>query len=146
MRRTFLTKNSSSLSPDASEKGWEVASEYQRRDPTVNSDDDKRSKTPVRLIGEKESVLALSEIICSLPVSPLPNVIPSYGSVVPPFHPTASPSGFNPQNLFGAVNWSKSLRGSREGSCFNCRNFGHFRNQCPVLQAQFSANQPNKRS
>ena len=53
--------------------------------------------------------------------------------------------GSNFSNPFGAVNWPKAHRGSRVGSCFACGSFGRFRNQCPVLQAQFSASQPGKR-
>ena len=54
--------------------------------------------------------------------------------------------GSNFSNPFGAVNWPKAHRGSRVGSCFACGSFGHFRNQCPVLQTQFSASQPGKRT
>ena len=53
--------------------------------------------------------------------------------------------GSNFSNPFGAVNWPKAHRGSRIGSCFACGSFGHFKNPCPVLQAQFSASQPKKR-
>ena len=52
--------------------------------------------------------------------------------------------GSNFPNPFGAVNWPKAHRGSRAGRCFACGSFGHFRKQCSVLQAQFSASQPGE--
>ena len=54
--------------------------------------------------------------------------------------------GSNFSNPFDAVNWPKAHRAARVGSCFACGSFGHFRNQCPVLQTQFSASQPGKRT
>ena len=54
--------------------------------------------------------------------------------------------GSNFSNPFGAVNWPKAHRGLRVVSCFACGSFGHFRNQCSILQAQFSASQPEKRT
>ena len=147
-------RNKLILIADASEEGWEVVNEYQRRDLADDSDDDKRIRQAETRASQKRRRALLAKKTSSSrpprsstpPVSSLPCVVSGYGTPAPPSYPAVSLPGSNFSNPFGALNWPKAHRGSRVGSCFACGSFGHFRNQCPVLQAQFSASQPGKRT
>ena len=147
-------RNKLILIADSSEEGWEVVNEYQRRDLADDSDDDKRIRQAEVRASQKRRRAQLAKKSSSLrpqkpstpPVPSLPYVVSGYGTPVSPSYPAVSLPGSNFSNPFGAVNWPKAHRGSRVGSCFACGSFGHFRNQCPVLQAQFSASQPGKRT
>ena len=118
-----------------------------------DSDDDKRirqaearaSQKRRRAQAKKSSSFRLQKP-STPPVSSLPYVVSGYGTPASPSYPAVSLPGSNFSNPFGAVNWPKAHRGSRDGSCFACGSFGHFRNRCPFLQAQFSASQPGKRT
>ena len=147
-------RNKLILIADSSEEGWEVVNEYQRRDLADDSDDDKRIRQAEVRASQKRRRAQLAKKSSSLrpqkpstpPVPSLPYVVSGYGTPVSPSYPAVSLPGSNFSNPFGAVNWPKAHRGSRVGSCFACGSFGHFRNQCPVLQAQFSVSQPGKRT
>ena len=142
------------LIADSSEERWEVANEYQCRDLADDSDDDKRIRqAEVRASQKRRRAQLARKSLCFRPQKPatppvpsLPYVVSGYGTPVSPSYPTISLPGSNFSNPFGAVNWLKAHRGSRVGSCFACGSFGHFRNQCPALQAQLSASQPGKRT
>lgn len=147
-------RNKLILIADSSEEGWEVVNEYQRRDLADDSDDDKRIRQAEVRASQKRRHAQLakkSSSFCpqkpSTPLVPsLPYVVSGYGTPVSPSYPAMSLPGSNFFNPFGAVHWRKAHRGSRVGSCFACCRFGHFRNQCPVLQVQLSASQPGKRT
>ena len=140
-------RNKVILIADSSEDGWEVVNEYQRRDLADDSDDDKSIRQAEARASQKRRRAQLAKKSSSFrpqkpstpPVSSLPYVFSGYGTPASPPYPAVSLPGPNFSNPFGAVNWPKVHGGSRVGSCFACGSFGHFRNQCPVLQAQFSA-------
>ena len=144
-------RNKLILIADASDQGWEVVKEYQRRDPADDSDDDKSIRQAEarafqkrrRAQSAKKSPYS-SQRSSNLTYPSLPYVTPAYSSPAPLFQPSLSPA-FN-RNPFNATNWPKASRGSRGGSCFGCGRFGHYRNQCPDLIAQLSVNLPSKRS
>ena len=147
-------RNKLILIADSSEEGWEVVNEYQRRDLADDSDDDKRIRQAEVRTSQKRRRAQLAKKSSSLrpqkpstpPVPSLSYVVSGYGTPVSPSYPAVSLPGSNFSNPFGAVNWPKAHRGSRVGSCLAWGSFGHFRNQGPVLQAQFSASQPGKRT
>jgi hypothetical protein len=138
-------RNKLILIADSAEEGWEVVNEYQRRHLADNSDDDKRIRQAETRASQKRR--------CTQSQKKRPNF--SQGSSYPLFssalrasspvallQPSVFPTAF--QNPYTG-SWPKASRGLRGGSCFACGKFGHFRSQCPVLNHQSSANQPNKR-
>ena len=140
-------RNKLILITDSSNQGWEVVNEYQRRDPADDSDDDKRIKQAEsrafqkrrRAQSTKKSSYS-SQWSSNLAFPSLSYVMPAYSSPAPLFQPLLSPA-FS-RNSFNTTNWPNS----RGGSCFGCGRFGHYRNQCPDLNAQLSVNLPSKRS
>ena len=147
-------RNKLILIADSSEEGWKVVNEYQGWDLADDNDDDKRIRqAEVRASQKRRRAQSARKSSSFRPqkssnplVSLLPYVVSGYGTPVSPSYPAVSLPGSNFSNPFGAANWPKAHRGSRVGSCFACGSFGHFRNQCPVLEAQFSASQPGKRT
>ena len=147
-------RNKLILIADSSEEGWEVVNEYQRRDLADDNDDDKRIRQAGVRASQKRQRAQLAKKSSSFrpqkPSTPLvpslPYVVSGYDTPVSPSYPAISLQGSNFSNPFGAVHWPKAHCGSRVGSCFACGSFGHFRNQCPALQAQLSASQPGKRT
>ena len=138
-------RNKLILIADSAEEGWEVVNEYQRRDLADDSDDDKRIRQAESRASQKRRRVQSQKKRTNF----------SQGSSYPPFstalrgcspvpllQPSVFPSAF--QNPYTG-SWPKASSGLRGGSCFACGKFGHFRSQCPVLNHQSSANQPNKR-
>ena len=124
-----------------------------RRDLADDNDDDKLIRQAGARASQKRQHAQLAKKRSSFrpqkPSTPLvpslPYVVSGYDTPVSPSYPAISLPGSNFFNPFGAVHWPKAHRGSHIGSCFACGSFGHFRNQCPALQAQLSASQPGKR-
>ena len=144
MDNLIVISSYTQLIADSSEEGWEVVNEYQRRDLADDSDDDKRIRQATQLARKSWSLRPQKP--ATLPVSSLPCFVTGYGTSVSPSYPAISLPGSNFSNPFGAVNWPKAPRGSCVGRYFGRGAFGHFRDKCPVLQAQISASQPGKRT
>ena len=154
MDNPIVVSSYTPLIADSSEEGWEVVNEYQRRDLADDSDDDKRIMQAEARASQKRRRTQLArkgsslrpQKPATLPVSSLPCFVTGYGTSVSPSYPAVSLPGSNFSNPFGAVSWPKAPRGSCVGRYFGRGAFGHFRNKCPVLQAQISASQPGKRT
>ena len=144
MDNLIVISSYTQLIADSSEEGLEVVNEYQRRDLADDSDDDKRIRQATQLARKSWSLRPQKP--ATLPVSSLPCFVTGYGTSVSPSYPAISLPGSNFSNPFGAVSWPKAPRGSCVGRYFGRGAFGHFRDKCPVLQAQISASQPGKRT
>ena len=108
-----------------------------------DSDDDKRIRQAEARAPQKrrraQSQKKRPNFSQGLPYPVFSNTVRA-SSLVPLLQPTLFATAF--QNPYTG-SWRKA--GLRGGSCFACGKFGHFRSQCPVLNYQPSANQPNKR-
>ena len=152
----LANRNKLILIADSSEQGWEVVNEYERKDLADDRDDDKCiRKAETRAFQKRRHVQFAKKTATSYSSQrsstqanqALPSFLftsPGYSSSVPIFQPSVSPAVG--RGLFNSSNWPRASRGHRGGCCFSCGSFGHYRNQCPVLNAQLSAYQPSKRA
>ena len=138
-------RNKLILIADSAEDGWEVVNEYQRRDLAEDSDDDKRIRQAEARASQKRRRAQSQKKRPNFAQGfsyPLFSSTVRASSPVPLLQPSVFPTAF--QNPYSG-SWPKASPGLRGGSCFACGKFGHFRSQCPVLNFQPSASQPNKR-
>ena len=154
--KKLANRNKLILIADSSEQGWDVVNEYERKDLADDSDDDKRIRqAETRAFQKRRRVQSAKKTATSYSSQrssnqankALPSILytpPGYSSSVSILQFSVSPAVG--RGLFNSSYWPRASRGFRGGCCFSCGSFGHYRNQCPELNAQLSANQPSKRA